>query len=60
MFGRGKFWRVRFGRNVESLDAGLPRSLDVDICRGIGMNGLRPKFATGNKPKSQELLREAI
>ena len=30
-----------------SLDAGLTRSLDVDICVGIGMDGLHPMFATG-------------
>ena len=42
------------GSTVLSLDAGLPRSLDVDIFGGIGMDGLHPMFATGNKPKSQE------
>ena len=66
-------FRLRFGRKVDTsppcraqgstvlpLDAGLPRSLDVDICGGIGMDGLHPMFAEGNRPKSQELLRRAI
>ena len=41
------------GSTVLSLDAGLPRSLDVDICGGIGMDGLHPMFATGINPKAR-------